>query len=472
MTAPRRLVLSLISHTNVGKTTLARTLVRRDVGEVADQAHVTDATERFVLFRSDAGDEVVLADNPGFGDSVRLLRRLRGLPDPLAWLVGQAWDRFRDRPLFCSQQAVRHVRDEADVVLYLVNASEDPAEAGYLGHELELLAWVGRPVLLLLNQTGAPAAPAEREAEAARWRAFAAGHAPVRDVLPLDAFTRCWIQEGVLFERVRALVPADRRDLVDDLVAGWQASQRETLRASVAVLAAPLALAAADAEAVASGRRREVRRAADALARRLGEAVDAAGERLAALHGLEGEAASALRVELADVTAPREPADAWRRSLYGGVVGGALGGLAADLATGGLSLGGGTLVGAILGAAGAGGLSVGMELLRGGGAPRVAWSPDFLERLAADAVLRYLAVAHFGRGAGSFRVSEHPALFREVAARALAPQREALRAGLRLCGDPAPESRPAALALLEEAIGSAVRRALLELYPEGAAALA
>jgi hypothetical protein len=471
MSAPRRLVLSLISHTNVGKTTLARTLVRRDVGEVADQAHVTDATERFTLFRSEAGDEVVLADNPGFGDSARLLRRLRGLPNPLAWLVGQVWDRFRDRPLFCSQQAVRHVRDEADVVLYLVNASEDPAEAGYLPLELELLAWIGRPVLLLLNQTGAPAAAAAREAEVARWRAFAAAHPLVRDVLPLDAFTRCWIQEGVLFERLRGLVPEDRRDLVDGLLARWRASQRESLRASVAALAEPLARAASDAEPVGSARRREVRRAADALARRLGEAIDAATEKLVAVHALEGEAASALRVELADVTAPRERGDPWRRSLVGGVVGGALGGLAADLATGGLSLGGGTIVGAILGAAGAGGLSVGMELLRGEDAPRVAWSPAFLERLASDAVLRYLAVAHFGRGAGTFRVRDHPALFREVAERALASRREALRAAYRLLVDPAPESRPAAMALLEEALAGAVRGALLELYPEGAAAL-
>ena len=37
--------LSLISHTNVGKTTLARTLLRRDVGEVLDQAHVTEVSE-------------------------------------------------------------------------------------------------------------------------------------------------------------------------------------------------------------------------------------------------------------------------------------------------------------------------------------------------------------------------------------------------------------------------------------------
>ena len=42
------------------------------------------------------------------------------------------WDRFRDRAFFLTQRAVRNVRDDADVVLYLVNAAEDPADAGYL----------------------------------------------------------------------------------------------------------------------------------------------------------------------------------------------------------------------------------------------------------------------------------------------------------------------------------------------------
>ena len=48
-TSPDKLSLSLISHTNAGKTTLARTLLRRDVGEVLDQAHVTDESSRFVM---------------------------------------------------------------------------------------------------------------------------------------------------------------------------------------------------------------------------------------------------------------------------------------------------------------------------------------------------------------------------------------------------------------------------------------
>ena len=41
MSGGATIALSLISHTNAGKTTLARTLVGRDVGEVRDEQHVT-----------------------------------------------------------------------------------------------------------------------------------------------------------------------------------------------------------------------------------------------------------------------------------------------------------------------------------------------------------------------------------------------------------------------------------------------
>ena len=72
-----RINLSLVSHTNIGKTTLARTLLGRDIGEVADRPHVTETNDDYVLIRgSDGYSELVLWDTPGFGDSVRLAQRL------------------------------------------------------------------------------------------------------------------------------------------------------------------------------------------------------------------------------------------------------------------------------------------------------------------------------------------------------------------------------------------------------------
>ena len=66
------------------------------------------------------------------------------------------WDRWRDRPFWASQQALRHVAETTDVVLYLVSAAEEPAAAAYVASEMELLAWVGKPVIVLLNQLGVP----------------------------------------------------------------------------------------------------------------------------------------------------------------------------------------------------------------------------------------------------------------------------------------------------------------------------
>ena len=89
--------LALVSHTNAGKTTLARTLLGRDVGDVRDAAHVTDLAERYELLRLDDGTALWLWDTPGFGDSARLLQRLRLAANPLGWLLREAWDRWRDR---------------------------------------------------------------------------------------------------------------------------------------------------------------------------------------------------------------------------------------------------------------------------------------------------------------------------------------------------------------------------------------
>ena len=65
----RVLAFSLVSHTNVGKTTLARTILRRDVGDVLDQAHVTEENAHYPLLESPSGEQLELWDTPGFGDS-------------------------------------------------------------------------------------------------------------------------------------------------------------------------------------------------------------------------------------------------------------------------------------------------------------------------------------------------------------------------------------------------------------------
>jgi hypothetical protein len=220
--APQSIALSLVAHTNVGKTTLARTLLGRDIGEVRDEPHVTEFADVHTMLESPQGDRLQLWDTPGFGDSVRLLRRLRQSNNPIGWFLSQVWDRWRERPFWAAQQALKNVRDEADVLLYLVSAAETPQAAGYVKPELELLAWTGKPVIVLLNQLGTPR-PGGAD-DVAPWRRHIDTLAPGSRVLPFDAFARCWVQEIVLLEAIADTLPAERRAAMARLIAAWRPS--------------------------------------------------------------------------------------------------------------------------------------------------------------------------------------------------------------------------------------------------------
>jgi hypothetical protein len=494
--------LSLVSHTNAGKTTLARTLLGRDVGTVRDAPHVTEFADVFTLLETPAGERLLLWDTPGFGDSARLVKRLRGSDNPIVGFVAEVWDRWRDRAFWASQQAMRNVRTEADVMLYLVNAAESPEAAGYVAPEMEMLGWIAKPVIVLLNQLGAPRERALEAAELERWRSHLAAHAHVKAVLPLDAFARCWVQEGRLLQLVEAALAGERRALMGRLRTAWQVQRRRTFDASMRSIAASLARLAGATEEVPDPRtlvarlrqagsvvggavgsalgRPETERTPNALAQlalaeRLDAEVRANTAELIALHGLEGRAQGEILTRLATHFETRLRLDEGRAALWGGMVSGALVGLKADLLSGGLTLGGGLIAGGLIGALGAAGLARCVNLVRGTERSHVAWNAEALDQLLEAALLRYLAVAHFGRGRGEWSQGESPLHWRGVVQSALAPQCAALarlwherdaratdRAG-------AAASEALVAAALQPIVAGAAADALQRLYPDAPA---
>ena len=417
--------LSLISHTNVGKTTLARTILRRDIGEVLDQAHVTEESEGFDLV-AHGDDALRLWDTPGLGDSARLMDRLKHQGNPLGWFLHQIWDRYRDRPLYSSQQAVRNIRAEADVILYLVNASEDPGDAGYVAYEMELLGWMEKPVMVLLNQTGV----GKEEERVEVWRQALAKWPIVQDFLPLDAFTRCWVQEGILLERVSKLLSEARQPVMHGLQNVWQERNLGVFESSSKAVSDYLLRASGDLEVLdgQSPGKTEERRATRVLSQRLDEATTLLMDQLIEEHGLEGRFQTVARDRLReDFDLPGAAAlSASRTTILGAAMGGAAGGLVADVAVGGLTFGGGAVAGALLGAAGAAGLRKGYQFVRGEDVQQVRWSDEFLKNLYRQSILRYLAVAHFGRGRGAWRETGNPERWSGLVEGALEGRQETL----------------------------------------------
>jgi len=419
--------LVLVSHTNAGKTSLARTLLGQDIGEVRDAPHVTDVAERHVLLRTAAGDELRLWDTPGFGDSARLVQRLQQSDNPIGWLVREVWDRYRDRPLWCTQQAVRAARTSADIVLYLANAAESPRDAGYLHAEAKILQWLGKPVLVLLNQTGPPRPRADEQAEVEVWRAQFAALGLASEVLPLDAFARCWVQEGSLLAAVAARVIREKAPVIERLRAQWTDENVARFGACMRALSNPLAVAAHDSEAIderaeSVGTRVMVRlglkrdagareRAMAALAERVDAGAREATAKVIALNGLDAGSTETVLRRVQEQYASRDPIPEGRAALFGGILTGALTGLKADLAAGGLTMGAGALIGGVLGGLGGAGVARGLNRFTGVERASLYWPDDFLDGLLRAEVLRYLAVAHYGRGRGRYVDSEAPSFW-------------------------------------------------------------
>ena len=482
--------LSLVSHTNAGKTTLARTLLGRDIGEVRDAPHVTEVADVFTMLETPQGETLRLWDTPGFGDSLRLVKRLRESTGAMGWFLSEVWDRWRDRPFWASQQALRNVRDEADVMLYLVNASEQPEAAGYVRPEMELLAWVGKPVIVLLNQLGVPREAAIEGAELEQWRRHLAAFVQVKAVLPLDAFARCWVQEGSLLQAIEAALAGEHHALMGRLRVAWENQRLATFEASVESIAGSLMRLAGAFEVVpdagslrtrwrsvgaalgvGSSEESPAALAQKKLAERMAEEVRGNTLVLIRLHGLDGQVQAEILSRLATHFETRLRLDEGKAAVWGGLVTGAIAGLKADVLSGGFTLGGGLIAGGLLGALGAAGLARCVNLVRGTDQSWLAWNAESLDAMVDAALLRYLTVAHFGRGRGDWVEGESPPHWKETTRQALAPQRDtlaALWASRDARSDDAEESARLSTAL-KGAVRSAAATALQLLYPNARA---
>lgn len=205
------------------------------------------------------------------------------------------------------------------------------------------------------------------------------------------------------------------------------------------------------------------RHAYEAIATRLEQALHRSTEEIIALHGLEGRAKTAMLARLSTSVLVDAPVSESRAAMMGGVVSGALTGLAADLATGGLTLGAGLVTGAVLGALGGAGIARGMNMVRGKSGPLLRWDDAFISGLVASALLRYLAVAHFGRGRGEWTETEPPPEWSTVVTEIVQGHRDDLA---RLWAKREPSCDAGAIETgVRQVVGDCAREVLERLYP-------
>jgi hypothetical protein len=288
------------------------------------------------------------------------------------------------------------------------------------------------------------------------------------------------VHEHVFYERVGKLIGEDKRDGYGRLLAAWEAHNLERFDAALRLMAQQIAAAARDSEPIAAeGKglfksalkavglgRDEQRRQEEAMARlveRLNQQIGKSTASLLQLHRLDPGEAVRINARVRENFAVRAPVDKTQAGLLGAVVSGAATGLSADLMAGGLTMGGGALLGAIVGALTMAGAAWGFNTTTDRDEPTVQFADAFLRTLVVGSALRYLAVAHFGRGRGNFVEGEAPPFWQARVEQVLARHDAALA---RLWKEVKAAPDPASAAELVLAVVRPVTAETLEqLYP-------
>lgn len=148
------LSLSVVGHTNTGKTSLMRTILRDGgFGEVANAAATTRHVEEAAV--TDGADILVrLYDTPGLEDAGGVLDWLEEHTDHRQdgiERIGAFLDSEAARSSFSQEAKVLRQMLAGDTALYVIDARE-PVLAKYKD-ELSVLSWCARPIMPVFNFT-------------------------------------------------------------------------------------------------------------------------------------------------------------------------------------------------------------------------------------------------------------------------------------------------------------------------------
>ena len=399
---------ALISHSDSGRAALSRILAGLDAGERAENT-------------------LQLWEPSGFDDTARLQKRLAVSGNPVGWFLREVVDRYRERPLWQSQQAMRAARDATDLSLYLLDAADDPQTASYLAAELKILAWLGKPVIVLLNRRTVSTSTAEADAQQSRWCEYLQPYPIVRATLALDSFARCWLHEQVFHDTVRKFLTAPKQTSYARLLEASQAAYFKRYAESMQLTANQLVAAVQDNERItpeettlfktalqavglmeADPARHD--RAMNMLAERLNLSIVRTTVQLLLLHKHDRNAAASINARVRECFTLHAPVVNGQAGLLGGLICGAV---AEALAANSLPLSAG-LVDELTPDSAEWGFKTHGERSE----PVMEYSDDFMRTLLVAGLLRYLAVSHFG--CGYFAEEEIPARWQEEVEAAIA----------------------------------------------------
>ncbi|WP_445250191.1 GTPase [Microcoleus sp. OTE_8_concoct_300] len=133
--------IAVVGHTNTGKTTLIRTLMKTSIGEVGDSANVTKKGQSYFF----EGLQATFIDTPGFQYASNLMMYLDSLNENPNFKMSQSWQ----EKMVYDLDAIASI-ESTDVVLYVASLTIVPDDN--YKEEISLILKKCSKVVAVINQ--------------------------------------------------------------------------------------------------------------------------------------------------------------------------------------------------------------------------------------------------------------------------------------------------------------------------------
>ncbi len=224
--------IAVVGHTNTGKTSLIRTLLRSDkFGAVANRASTTRHVERAAIL-VDGQEMISLFDTPGLEDSSALLELLQSLetenPNQSISQFLQSLDQFPD---FVQEAKVLKQGQQSEALLYVVDVRLAPLEKYW--DEIKILSLLGKPIIPVFNFIN------ETSAQLEQWREMMISH-NLHSAVAFDTVAFDFEAEKRLYQKLQSVLEQHYEQfqkVIDARAKAWQTLCEAAVRRTVDMIA-------------------------------------------------------------------------------------------------------------------------------------------------------------------------------------------------------------------------------------------
>ncbi|MFK7731277.1 MAG: GTPase/DUF3482 domain-containing protein [Pseudomonadales bacterium] len=225
--------IAVVGHTNTGKTSLIRTLLRsQSFGVIEDSAGTTRHVERAALLVD--GEAVIeMFDTPGLEDSDALLDALDKVSDKSSGV--ETIQQFLDSQLaqedLAQEAKVLRQGLRSDALLYVVDIRAPQLEK--YSDEIKILSRLGIPIIPVFNFIG------EQASQLQQWRAVMVSH-NLHAALEFDTVAFSFEAEKRLYQKLQGVLEQHYeriQGLIEQRQTDWLKQLDAAVRRSVKLLA-------------------------------------------------------------------------------------------------------------------------------------------------------------------------------------------------------------------------------------------